>query len=934
MFSIPVMRSISTYNIANAALPSTSAHMYFTPAADTAKQKQWTVHIPVGLIKGGDEVLFSAGDGASTNFVKVQTTATDQLDFTLMAGGAYVGRLTTTRLLRDHGAFTMITCVMDTPNATASDRMRVYIDLDRVTDFATATYPAQNQATSTFATYTHYFLKMDYTAYYGDVYLGGNTCLIGQALEPTNFLDLDLVTGNVKAKDLTPLSPEYLFMFENAANMGETRGVFSANLRTVGTSFGNMTSYGGPDAGFDGVTSQGNTSCAAAVLADTYIGRSWGSNKTITRFRVYSPNNEGFNASGADVEFRFYGSNTPPANAADGTLLLTSGAQTYSVPTSVYDSDMDGTLITTTGYAYHWVTMHTLGAVSTQYIAELEMFEAGTFGVNTVSVSGTLHQVTSTPTNRVAALSPLDTVWGSGRDGSGTLSSGNRRSDYPGAVNYGAHITDLAFTENGKIYGEALIHGVGSAIAIGLVSEEGKGSFNGATSGFGACPEGWARTSTGNQANNGTSFLAGPTLATNDRFIFAFDMVNAKGWFGKNGTWDSGDPALGTSPSFTFSSTSKLWHIFMQGYNGGAATLYTSQADWAYTAPVGFTANTTDNLPKQSGSIDNHFKAVPYTGTGSIKTVATDIDTNFAWIKSRNNTASHMLYDANRGAGYRLNTNATAAETLHVDTLTAFTSGGFTLGADTTTYSVNISGDSYVAWCASLPNTKTSGWAGSPAITPIKEIYNATLGMSIITFVGLGGVKTIPHSLGKKPGVMIFKNLTNSLGGTDWDMYHEGLGATKYLSLNTLSGATVSSTRFNDTEPTDSLITVGDSYHTNYLGDTFVAYLFAETDFLKVFSCAAADGLINLGGKAKFVYAKRDATNMNHNVWDATRDPGNPAVRALQFNAANAENVAGAWEIDIDANGIKLLGTNTDLDPPLYGFAIIQPNGPTENTAR
>jgi len=238
MFPIAVF--LKGYGIANAALPATNAYMSFMPTADAAKQKQFTLHIPLGLIKPGAQTVFAAGDGTGTNFVHVTINASDQLDFVFTSSSVVVGRRTTTRKLRDYSAFNLITLTMDTPNATALDRMRVYYDLTRETDFAVTTNPAQNSTSSVFTTGTHYFLKSDYAASYADVYLGGNTCLIGQVLEPSNFLDLDLGTGNVKAKDLTPLSPEYLFMFENAGAMGTNSG--SAGDATLSGTLSQVTS--------------------------------------------------------------------------------------------------------------------------------------------------------------------------------------------------------------------------------------------------------------------------------------------------------------------------------------------------------------------------------------------------------------------------------------------------------------------------------------------------------------------------------------------------------------------------------------------------------------------------------------------------------------------------------------------------------------------
>jgi len=779
-------RIMSAYSIANASYPATNAHLSFTPMADLAKQKQWTVHIPVALAASGQQVLFAAGDGTSTNFVAVQLTATGQLDFAFMSGGIYVGRLTTTRLLRDYGGFYFITCVMDTPNVTADDRMRMYFDLERETSFATNTNPAQDSVTTVFAANTHNFLKLDYAAVYGDVYLGGNTCLIGQALEPTSFVDS--IKGQSKAKDLTGLDLQYLFMFDDAVAMGTNSG-----------------------------------------------------------------------------------------SAGDAT------------------------------------------------------------------VTGTLNQVTSTPTNITATLDPIDTAWGASRDSSCTLSDGNKRGDYPGAVNYGAHITNIAFTPRNTIYGEALIHSLGSQIAVGLVSEEDKGSFNGATTGFGACLEGWVRGNNGSIWNNGGSTSGYPALAVGDRFIFAFDMANGKGWFGKNGVWDNGVPTLGTSPSFTFSSTSKLWHVLMQGYNGGAATLYMSEADWAYTAPTGFTANTTDNLPWQKGSIKNHFNTVLYSGTSANQSITgVGFQPDFIWAKSRSTASSHRLFDACRGMGVinkELSSDTTVNEGTSQSCALTPTADGWDFSTTGIWEPNDLTGGNYAAWCASLPNTVTSGWSGSPTITPTKEIYNATLGMSIVTYTGDGVAGAIPHSLGKAPGVVLVKR--RDVTGYSWMIYHSAMGSGYYGALESTAAFTTAGAAsvWNALDPTSTLVHIGTSAQVNASNATYVAYIFAETDFCKIGSYignGSADGpLLNTGIRPVWELVKYSNGIFGWYIFDEMRSTYNPLGKILVANGSGAEGTDTGC--DFLSNGVKVRSASTlhNASGGKYIYLMFgQPNGPSENTAR
>ena len=59
-------------------------------------------------------------------------------------GSGTLADLKTTQYLRDHSAWYHILCVADRTNAVAEERQRMYINGQRVTDFATETYPSKD----------------------------------------------------------------------------------------------------------------------------------------------------------------------------------------------------------------------------------------------------------------------------------------------------------------------------------------------------------------------------------------------------------------------------------------------------------------------------------------------------------------------------------------------------------------------------------------------------------------------------------------------------------------------------------------------------------------------------------------------------------------------------------------------------------------------
>lgn len=147
--------------------------------------------------------------------------------------------------------------------------------------------------------------------------------------------------------------------------------------QATGTAIGDMTAYGGLAAAFDGATSQGIAACARTAVAvfSGYIGKNFGSPKTVRQVRVYGSNDYGFctTAGSITVTLEVYGKSSAPSGGTDGTLL-------HEV--SFIDPN-DGTpqlltIASPAAYAYVWVLCSTTGsgAGETNAIAEIEFYEA------------------------------------------------------------------------------------------------------------------------------------------------------------------------------------------------------------------------------------------------------------------------------------------------------------------------------------------------------------------------------------------------------------------------------------------------------------------------------------------------------------------------------------------------------------------------------
>lgn len=85
---------------------------------------------------------YRSSDGYQTDLIRFQSD--DKLQFFSFATSDTTSQLTTNRLFRDTSAWYHIVTRVDTTQATASDRVRIYINGVQETSFSTETYPAQN----------------------------------------------------------------------------------------------------------------------------------------------------------------------------------------------------------------------------------------------------------------------------------------------------------------------------------------------------------------------------------------------------------------------------------------------------------------------------------------------------------------------------------------------------------------------------------------------------------------------------------------------------------------------------------------------------------------------------------------------------------------------------------------------------------------------
>ena len=213
----------------------------------------------------------------------------------------------------------------------------------------------------------------------------------------------------------------------------------------------------------------------------------------------------------------------------------------------------------------------------------------------------------------------------------------------------------------------------------------------------------------------------GTTFASGDTMGVAVDMDAAKVYWYKNGV-------VINASGLSFTVGSNTWMPMIGCYtNGDTGTLNFGQRPFAYTAPSGYKALCTQNLPTPT-ILDgaDYFDALLYTGNGSAGYAITGLDfkPDFTWIKGRSNADYNYLVDIIRTYPNRLFSNLTDAASTESNTVTSSDNNGFTIGSDS---GVNRNASTYVAWNWKAGGTGVSNTAGSITST---VSANTTSGIS------------------------------------------------------------------------------------------------------------------------------------------------------------------------------------------------------------
>ena len=623
--------------------------------------------------------------------------------------------------------------------------------------------------------------------------------------------------------------------------------------------------------------------------AETYVGSN---NENRIGCQHDSAGNEAF-FNGYMAEF----------NYIDGSQLTPSDFAETDTATGEYKPIEYSGSYGTKGYYINFSDNSSVSALGTDFSGNGNNF----VNFNGFSVSSGVgnDSVTDTPTNNWATMSP------SIRAGSNspTYTNGNLSVQGPGS---GIGKCGATFgLSSGKWYAEAKITHSGSNLMLGIINagtNYDNNEYLGSGSDFAIAADCLNQRIRKEGSNNQTG-LGG--MQNGDILAFAIDMDNGTFQLYNNGS------TKGSSVSFTVANYAPFTFAQTTGADTSKVEWNFGQQGFTYTPPAGYVALNSQNLPVPTTTPGTeYFNTVTYTANRSARSITgVGFQPDWVWIKSRDASQDHAVFDAVRGAGKSFRTNANQNELNYNNTLTSFDSDGFSLGNDSNVGDVNYAQVSHVAWnwfAGGSTVTNTNGNISSQVRASTKA------GISIVGYSGNGSNgQTVGHGLGVAPDAIILKCRT---ANQNWRVWHKSLATdgSKRLILDQ-TNASENAGFLNDTAPTSTVFTLGNSDEAwNESGDTYIAYVFSGVEGFSKFGTytgnANSDGaFVFTGFRPAWIMVKRSSGTEDWAVWDSVRDSGfNPNGFLLRPNSTDTEggNV-GAHQIDILSNGFKLRNSDS-----------------------
>ena len=313
----------------------------------------------------------------------------------------------------------------------------------------------------------------------------------------------------------------------------------------------------------------------------------------------------------------------------------------------------------------------------------------------------------------------------------------------------------------------------------------------------------------------------------------------------------------------------------------------------------------------------DYFNTKLYTGNGGTQSITgVGFAPNWSWIKNRTSAEGSGVFDTVRGVTKMLCSQNSDGESTTANSLTAFGSDGFSVGANNR---VNQNSNNIVSWNWKAGTSFTND-ASATGIGTIDSAgsFNNDSGFSIVSYTGTGSNGTIKHGLNTAPKVVILKSRSDAQNWMVGMNINSSINFTDALALNQNYALEDYAGYWNDTAPTSSVVSLGSHNNTNGSSKTYIAYCFAEKQGYSKFGSYVGNGnadgtFVYTGFAPAFFILKRTDATEQWLIKDNKR-PGYNPNNTLYANLNNAEDTGSSVYGDFVSNGVKLRGTYNGMN--------------------
>ena len=853
--------------------------------------------------------LFYQGDTSGNEFFYITFNGEDKIEIQQYDYPTNQGRKITSQRFRDPSAWYHIVLRVDTTNSTANDRIRLYVNGEQVTDFATNDgTTSQNLDTwVNDTTFDQYIGKAGYNNLYMDGYLAEINMVDGSSLAPSSFGETNSATGQWVPIDTSALTfgtnGFRLKFLDNSGTSATTLGKdssgngnnFTPNNFSVSTGIGNDSVTDTPTNNFCTLNSldmSGNALEQANLQGGTAGTTGW--RHTRSTFELPSTGKWYWEYKLPDATAD--GSNGYMIGIAYSNLSLTQDINSDS--TGLYGRQVNSKYNNSSSSPVtgsHFTTPNNNDILQFAYDADSQKLFTGVN--NTWELSA--NPSTGANPNWTSVASggfPMVGSYGSSRYAA--VNFGQQGFVYTPPTGYKAlnsqNLPDPTILFPNK-YFETLLY-------------TGNSTNNRAITGLNFQPDFvWMKKR--------ASSIAQHSLV--DSLHGTTDNGSGNGNVGDLDTASNRAPAAQSAGGFeSFDANGFTLGKGSNDANADSAYQLNNASGQTYVAwnwNAGDTDSATYTVKVVSDS-GNKYRFNDF-GTSAVTLDLAEGGT-YTFDGSDSSMSSHPFVIGTAANGSEYSTGVTYQLDGASVTYSQYTSGYSSATTRKLIITVPASAPQLYYWCSvhsgmggGINTNTTLGSSNFDGTIQTTVKASPTSGFSIIRYTGTGSDGTLGHGLGVAPSIYIVKRRSSA---KDWYIQVgnlAGIDLGRFLKLNANDGISFASDVFAATADTSTVLNTKSDSATNASGDTYVIYCFSSVEGFSKFGSytgylpATGNGsFVYLGFRPAFLIVKKTASEFML-LTDSKRGAINPIDERLfpAYNFTESDEVV----VDFVSNGFK-----------------------------